>query len=111
MEKNLSLSLLFVLILWPILGQEQQLNSYLFEEAQQEYYEQNPKALERAMESEKIVKQHAHLKRDGYDKTGGNHVIPVVFHIYDAKYPNDGDGNVRNVTNFYLTKTSLTSKI
>ncbi|WP_299441072.1 hypothetical protein [uncultured Aquimarina sp.] len=98
MEKNSLLSLLLVLIFWPILGQEQTQNSYLFEKAQQEYYEQNPKALERAIEFDKIAKRHAQLKREGHDKAGEKYVIPVVFRVYDTKYLNDSNGNITNVT-------------
>ncbi len=112
MKKKSLLSLLFVWILLPILGQERRQNSCLFEEVQPESYEQNPKAQERAIEFQKIVKLLAQLKRRyEHSKTEGNYIIPVGFRIHDAKFPNDSDGNVINVTDFYLTKTSLTIKI
>ncbi|MDY8138066.1 hypothetical protein [Aquimarina sp. 2201CG5-10] len=64
MKKNNSfLSILMVLIMWPIFGRQQD-KSYFFEEAQQEYYKQNPKALLEAREFEKIIKKKTELKKE-----------------------------------------------
>ncbi|WP_084050434.1 GEVED domain-containing protein [Aquimarina macrocephali] len=95
---NTFLSILMGLIIWPIMGQQQE-KSCSFEETQQEYYEQNPEALKKAKEFEKIIQKQALLKKLNPSKAAANYVIPVVFHIYDAKYPDNPDtGESRNVT-------------
>ena len=64
----------------------------------QKYLEDNPDELRRSKAFEEQIKQNILLNKSTYNKAAGPYVIPVVFHIYDAKYPNDSDGNVRNVT-------------
>ncbi|WP_034245779.1 hypothetical protein [Aquimarina atlantica] len=60
---NMFLSILMGLIIWPIMGQHQKEKSCSFEETQQEYYEQNPEAFEKAKEFEKILQKQALLKK------------------------------------------------
>ncbi len=67
-----------------------------FDQIKEEFYKNNPEEFKKAIAFEKKVKQQALLK--SAIKATGPYIIPVVFHIYDAKYPNDSDGNVRNVT-------------
>ncbi len=69
-----------------------------FDQIKEEFYKDNPEELRKALAFEKKVKQHALQKKMTTNKAVGSYIVPVVFHIYDAKYPNDSDGNIRNVT-------------
>ncbi len=70
-----------------------------FEEDMESYYKKNPEERKRAEVFEKKIQENILLKKSTHSKKAGPYIIPVVFHIYDAKYPDNPEtGEVRNVT-------------
>ena len=77
---------------------QNQESSCSFEQGIQELYEKYPVEKARMAAFEKELEQKMALRKATYSQKVGPYIIPVVFHIYDAKYPDDSDGNPRNVT-------------
>lgn len=69
-----------------------------FDQVRKQFYDDNPEEYRKSIAFEEKVKQETLLKNATFNKAAGSYIVPVVFHIYGAKYPNDSDGNIRNVT-------------
>ncbi len=92
-------SLLFALLFLSVLSaQDDNTPSCSFEESQDEFYKTNPNALKQAKKFEQKVKEDALLKKSGLLKSGNSYVVPVVFHVYGNNWPDDSEGNNREVT-------------
>ncbi|GAA4277395.1 hypothetical protein [Aquimarina mytili] len=66
-----------------------------FDEIREEFYKDNPGELKKAVAFEKKVKQYA-IKKSTLNKAASSYIIPVVFHIYDAKYPFEQPLNLKS---------------
>ncbi len=91
-------SLLFALFLFNALYAQENNSPCSFEESQDEFYKANPDALEQAKKFEQKVKEDALLKKNGLMKSANSYVVPVVFHVYGNNWPDDSEGNNREVT-------------
>ncbi len=95
---KLSLPMLLVLLTFTSLYGQENPESCSFDQDREAFYEKHPEALLQAKVFEEKVKKMTKLKKQGLGKTMQSYVVPVVFHVYGNNWPDDSQGNNREVT-------------